>query len=131
MALPNNSDTGLEVYLWQPRRGAIIVKVAGQLDLESSPMLRAELVELIDAGCEEVVIDVADLGFVDSSGLSVLLMAHRALKANGGGLEIRNPPPRMRKLLDISGIDRFIPTTVYGETAGTHPTVPTDPRGAA
>ena len=86
-----------------------VVRVVGELDLETAPRLREELVGLVNRGVTELVLDLADLDFIDSSGLSVLIMALKRLRERGGELRLRSVPARARRVLEASGLDRAIP----------------------
>lgn len=79
--------------------------VRGDIDLATA----GELWATIDAGLapDHVVIDLAETSFIDSSGLTVLVKAHRRLEEVGGVLVLRSPNPAARKLFDITGFDRL------------------------
>jgi anti-sigma B factor antagonist len=80
----------------------------GELDQASAPELREPLVEAIDSGATRVLIDLSDCGFIDSTGLSVLVRAQQQLLAEGNGrrLVICCPDEDVRRLLEITGLDR-------------------------
>jgi anti-sigma B factor antagonist len=92
--------------------GRVVVAVDGELDLNTSVDLRGRLIELIeDEGERDVVIDLRDLAFVDSTGIGVLLGAHRRLRRNGGELTLSSPSPAMREVLAISGLGEVFTIT--------------------
>ncbi|CAN5634161.1 STAS domain-containing protein [soil metagenome] len=82
------------------------VRVLGDLDAASSPALHSCLVGLLDSGTDELIIDLDAVPFCDSTGLGVLVGAHRRLAVGGGHLEVSGPRPPVRHLLEISGLDR-------------------------
>lgn len=84
--------------------GSAVLRVAGELDLSTAPMLRDELERLVSAGRTQIVIDVTDLEFIDSSGISVLVRTYR----RGGRLSLQNPRTSVRRPLEISGVHRYI-----------------------
>jgi anti-sigma B factor antagonist len=86
-----------------------VVQVTGELDLQTAPRLRDELVALVNGGITELVLDFAELDFIDSSGLSVLIMALKRLRERGGELRLRSVPSRACRVLEASGLDRVIP----------------------
>ena len=76
-------------------------KLAGEIDAHTAPDLATALVQLPDG---DVVVDVADVSFMDSSGLRVLIdVAARAREA-GGELIIAHPTPGITRLVEISGL---------------------------
>jgi anti-sigma B factor antagonist len=62
--------------------GALIV-ASGELDVQSVPELRERLTEAIESGNTRVVVDIADVSFIDSLSLSALVGARRKLGENG------------------------------------------------
>ncbi len=87
--------------------GRVLVCLGGELDVYSSPHLRSTLLALIDGqGNLALVIDLADLQFIDSTGLSVLLTALRRSRAHGGDVVLRHPAPAILRLLKVTGMDR-------------------------
>jgi anti-anti-sigma factor len=82
--------------------------LSGELDHATAPELREPLQSTIAGGTTAVLVDLSDCGFIDSTGLSVLVHAHSQLVdgATGGRLEICCPDAQVRRLLEITGIDR-------------------------
>jgi anti-sigma B factor antagonist len=80
----------------------------GELDHATAPELRAPLEQAIDQGARSVLIDLTDCNFIDSTGLSVLVHARsRVLDEGAGGrFEICCADAQIRRLLEITGIDR-------------------------
>ncbi len=86
--------------------GATVVSLAGELDLESSPRLDEVVGRLISRGHARLVLDLADLGFIDSIGLSALLTAQRRARAANGWMVVRSASPRLRTILEATRLDR-------------------------
>jgi anti-sigma B factor antagonist len=82
--------------------GATVVALSGELDVASSQGLSDDLAELIEGGTTDLVIDLAKLAFIDSTGLSAILRANRRLER--GHLVLREPSPMVRQVLEISGL---------------------------
>ena len=82
-----------------------LIYLSGELDMASAPRLRTALERLLDAGAERVVLDVADLSFCDSAGLSVFVWAHQNFPSDEG-LILQNPTERMRLLLRATQLER-------------------------
>lgn len=83
---------------------ATIVRVDGELDLDSAPMLRAVLDDAVDRGDTRIVVDAAALRFCDSVGLSVLLTTHFTGAARGGFLRLAAPSDQLLQLLSVVGL---------------------------
>jgi len=78
--------------------------LTGELDPHTAPMLTDELETLTGEGVTTVVLVLSGLGFIDSSGLRVVIAADRDLTANGGRLVLRSPSETVRRLLEITGL---------------------------
>jgi anti-sigma B factor antagonist len=81
-----------------------VVSLEGELDLAAAPQLRECLVGLAERGATDIVLDVAQLEFIDSTGLSVLVMALNRTRAAGGSTVLRQPSPSILRLLEITGL---------------------------
>lgn len=83
---------------------AAVVQVRGELDLSTAPGLHEQLVSLAVEGVRDVTVDLADLQFIDSSGLQVLMAGLKRLRAQGGDLGLRSPTSSTLKLLKVTGL---------------------------
>ena len=86
------------------RDGRFEVAVSGEVDVHTAPDLRAELNRLAGEGAAHVIVDLEAVDFIDSTGLSVLLGAHRKAEEDGRRFEVRTTSERTIKLLRISGL---------------------------
>ncbi len=80
------------------------IRVLGELDMSSASLLRDELERLTSEGATLVTLDLSELAFIDSTGLSVLITALKRLRQEGGELVLRSPTPGTRKVLEITGL---------------------------
>ncbi|MBD99097.1 MAG: anti-anti-sigma factor [Verrucomicrobia bacterium] len=76
-----------------------------------SPELKAELVVLNGKKIKNFIIDLSDVGYCDSSGLSVILVANRIAKENNGCLVLCNLNATIMKLIDISQLGSVLNIT--------------------
>lgn len=84
--------------------GTVVVRVAGELDAASAPLLRRGLRDVIEEqGNLFLRLDLADMAFIDSTGLSVLLGALRRLRESGGDLTLANVGGSSLRVLEVSG----------------------------
>jgi anti-anti-sigma factor len=89
-------------------RDQITVVVAGELDMAGAPPLRQLLVDALQYTPRRVVIDLAALAFIDSTGLGTLVGAHKRAKSNGAELVLRHPTRSVMKVLEMTGLDRVM-----------------------
>ncbi|HEX9504734.1 MAG TPA: STAS domain-containing protein [Acidimicrobiia bacterium] len=93
----------MEIAL-EHQAGATIVIATGEIDMATAPELRAGLAETTG----DVIIDLAAVEFLDSSGIGVLVAAGNRLAAAGGSLALRAPRPPVRRVLEIVGLVDWI-----------------------
>ena len=84
--------------------GQYEVRLRGELDMSTAPQLREQLQRLPDDEAPRVTVDLSDLAFVDSTGLSVLITGLKHLRAHGGDMSLRAPNPGTRRVLEITGL---------------------------
>ena len=77
-----------------------------KLDSTVSPLLKGEFLLLCKPKVEHLIIDMEDVEFCDSSGLSALLIADRKMKEHGGSVTLVNVQKKVLGLLKISMLDR-------------------------
>lgn len=97
------------------------MSVTGEIDLYTAPRLHSRLVAVL-AGDEPVylVIDMSGVDFCDSTGMNVLLAAHRRVRELDGRLELAAPRPAVTKILQVTGLETvFTVTEDAGGTPGT------------
>ena len=96
--------------------GAIVVRAAGELDLYNADELREVLGEVAARKPERLVLDLAGVSFIDSTGLGVLIEARTKL-TNRRALLLAAPQLETRRALEVSGLDRHLPVYATVEEA--------------
>lgn len=84
------------------------VWLKGELDLAGAPKVHRCIEELVESDVASVVVDLADLEFIDSTGIGVLVSGFKLLTERGGSFCLRSPTPRTTHVLGIVGIDKII-----------------------
>jgi anti-anti-sigma factor len=93
--------------------GHLVVSAYGALDLTSSGELEKTLTRLIDAG-NQVVVDVAAVPFVDSTGIAALASAAKRARVEGSSFCVTNPQPQAMRMFELTGV-----TDLLGLSPGT------------
>ncbi len=106
------------------------VSVSGELDMFTSSSLRRELADLIADGARDITVDLANVEFVDSTALGVLVGAFKRLRALDGDLTLANPSQGTKNVLDITGINRILDVVSDRDDVGVDRRSP-DARSAA
>ena len=83
-----------------------IITLGGDVDLHTAPQLRERLSRAIDDGVELLVVDLANVTFIDSMTLGVLLGASKRMRPRGGQLRLVVSEPSVRKIFEITLLDR-------------------------
>ncbi len=93
----------------QTHDGVRIVAIDGELDIASSPRVR----DLLSAAATDVerplVVDLTSCGFIDSTGLATLLHGTKPARDGEAHVALVSPGGEVRKLLELTAIDRTIP----------------------
>jgi anti-sigma B factor antagonist len=87
----------------------VVLVLHGEADLHSAPELRERLRATIDNGAENVILDFSDSAFVDSTSLGVLLGGMKRLRERNGQIRLVVPRPDVRRIFEITLLDRIFP----------------------
>lgn len=87
--------------------GTFVVAAGGEVDLHRAPELERALAGPLAEGATQLVVDLSEATFVDSTALHVFLRAARQLEREAGELIVVVPDPNVRKVFEITGVGRF------------------------
>jgi anti-sigma B factor antagonist len=90
------------------RAGRRLLAVHGELDLFTTPELRTKINDLIDEGTRELIVDLSETAFVDSTGLGVLLASMKRLRSCDGELVIIDSSSNVIKTFRVAGVDQIL-----------------------
>jgi anti-sigma B factor antagonist len=85
-----------------------LVKAIGRIDSNTAPNLEQAFNEIIENGKSGIVFDMAEVDFISSRGLWVLLETQKACKKEKGQLVLVNVSEDMQQSLDLAGVKHFI-----------------------
>ena len=86
-----------------------LVAITGELDFGEAPELARTLEQLREDGARWFVLDLAELTFIDSSGINSLVVAARATSASGGSLIVTGARQHVQRVFDIVKLSEFVP----------------------
>jgi anti-sigma B factor antagonist len=89
--------------------GRVVVVAIGEVDVYTAPQLDAELSRLTADGRTDLVVDLARVDFLDSTGLSVRVKALKRVREADGRLDLVVTSDRVAKVFRITGLDQLIP----------------------
>jgi anti-sigma B factor antagonist len=83
-----------------------VVAFAGSLNADTTASVRQEVKELIQSGRTKLVMDLSGVRFIDSSGLSVFVVALKAARAAGGDVVLLKLTPEVRSIVELTRLHR-------------------------
>jgi anti-sigma B factor antagonist len=85
-----------------------LVMIAGELDTSNVSQLYQHLAELAREGICHVALNLAELEFIDSTGISAFVAAHKRTIERGGELILFSPRPPVRRTFEVAGVEAFL-----------------------
>jgi anti-sigma B factor antagonist len=89
----------------------VVVLVQGEVDLVESGELRAVLADACAGPHHTIIVDIARVGFMGSSGMGVLAQQFHELERTGRSLQVRGCPDRLRRAFEVTGLDQVLDIT--------------------
>jgi anti-sigma B factor antagonist len=86
-----------------------VIALSGEVDLYTAPEFKQQLLETIGQGTKEVVVDLSDTTFIDSTTLGVLVGGVKRLRPDGGRLSLVCNDRNITKIFEITGLDKVFP----------------------
>lgn len=88
--------------------GVVVLNVAERLDVTTAPALRVLVEELFERAGRDAVIDLAQVTYISSVGLSVLLRGAQLAQVQGGRLVLAGPSGMTREVIEMAGLNRVL-----------------------
>ncbi len=89
---------------------AALARVAGEVDLHTAGQLERQLADLVEDGATDIVVDLAELTFMDTTGLGALVRTAGRLRERHGRIVLRFPPRTVQTMLEITRAQALLPT---------------------
>jgi anti-sigma B factor antagonist len=86
-----------------------VIELGGEVDLYTAPEFKEKMVELIESGKKQLVVDLSQATFIDSTTLGVLVGGVKRLRPAGGSLALVCTDQNITKIFEITGLDRVFP----------------------
>ena len=84
-----------------------VVHVAGEIDVSSADRVREQVSVLVSQGRTDLVVDLSDVGFMDSTGLGLLVGVLKRVRTAGGRLVLVVAPDKLRKVFELTGLTQL------------------------
>ncbi|WP_438862070.1 STAS domain-containing protein [Paractinoplanes aksuensis] len=115
--ISTESDTPMQVSVAHHPPNTAVLVLRGSLDIDTAPVLKANLARLVDRPAPRVVVDVSGLDFCDSMGVGVLVTAHGRAQEKDGWVRLAAPSGFLRRLFDTLGLTDYLALFPDVETA--------------
>jgi anti-anti-sigma factor len=111
-----SGEPGRLVLSYRLDQGIAVAKAVGEVDIATSGLLREGLLRVVtDEEGRGLVVNLAGVTFMDSTGIGVLVGIWRVIRARSGGLAVAEPSSQVRRTLDTAGLGKILP--VYDSEA--------------
>jgi anti-sigma B factor antagonist len=95
--------------------GFTVIEVGGEIDVYTAPKLRERLVSLVESGSYELIVDMENVEFLDSTGLGVLVGGLKRVRAHEGWIDLVCTQSRILRIFRITGLNRVF--SIYDTVA--------------
>lgn len=114
-----------EFSVWTagPSGDCAVLRVAGEVDVYTAPVLRERILDLAAKGAVHVIADMSRVDFLDSTGLGVLVGGLKRLREHDGSLTLVISATRILRLFEMTGLTRVFraqPSVLAAITADLH-----------
>lgn len=87
--------------------GIFVFRISGEININTSPDVKRSFDRVVKEKHDRVIIDLAQVEYVDSSGLATLVEAYKNLKSYGGKLKLAAISSKVRGLFEITKLDKL------------------------
>ncbi|MGD1076014.1 MAG: STAS domain-containing protein [Thermodesulfovibrionales bacterium] len=94
------------------REGGKIIVLSGDIDMYTSPEVRKQLLRLIGQRAPVIMVDLADVTYIDSSGIATFVEGLKGMMSYSGRLKFFGIPPRIKEIFNFSKLDKVF--DMYG-----------------
>ena len=84
----------------------VVLEIGGEIDVYTAPRLRERLIEMVNSGEKNVIVDLGRVEFLDSTGLGVLVGRLKLARTRGGSMRLVGTDDRVLKVFSITGLDK-------------------------
>jgi anti-anti-sigma factor len=101
------ADQGLSVGS-DERDGVYRITLRGELDVSTAPQFNTALADARIRNCHTLVVDLSELTFMDSTGLSAVLVGEMHARTRGQRFAVVRGPRHVQELFRLTGVDHFL-----------------------
>lgn len=91
-----------------------VIELEGEVDVYTAPQLKQQMISLLESGAKQMVVDLTKVEYFDSTALGVLIGGLKRIRERDGNLSLICPNPRIRRVFEITGLDKIF--DIYNST---------------
>ncbi|MEI6862914.1 MAG: STAS domain-containing protein [Candidatus Omnitrophota bacterium] len=103
-----------------PKQGLTVCHIDGEIDINSSPMIKKSFDKLISQKTPKIVINLSKVTYVDSSGLATLVELLKNMRSYNGRMRLACMSPKIKSLFEITKLEKLFEILADEETAITN-----------
>ena len=103
-----------------PKKDLTVCHIDGEIDINSSPMVKKSFDKLISQKTPKIVINLSKVTYVDSSGLATLVEILKNMRSYGGKMRLACMSPKIKSLFEITKLEKLFEIVADEETAITN-----------
>lgn len=84
-----------------------LIELEGEVDVYTAPQLKQQMINLLESGAKEMVVDLTKVDYLDSTALGVLIGGLKRMREMDGNMVLVCPNPRIRRVFEITGLDKI------------------------
>ena len=100
-----------------------LIDLEGEVDVYTAPQLKQQIIALLDGGVKHLVVNLSAVDYLDSTALGVLIGGLKRLRERNGTLDLICPNQRIKRIFEITGLDRIFEIFATEEAALAKPQV--------
>lgn len=86
-----------------------VIVLEGTVDVDTAPQLKQQMITLLESDQSEIILDVSKVEYLDSTALGVIIGGCKRCREKNGDLAVVCPDPRIRRVFEITGLDKIFP----------------------
>lgn len=84
-----------------------VIELEGEVDVYTAPQLKQQMINLLDSGTKEMVVNLSKVSYLDSTALGVLIGGLKRMRERDGNMVLVCPSARVRRVFEITGLDKI------------------------
>ncbi len=88
-------------------QGVPVIELEGEVDVYTAPQLKQQVIGVLESGSKGLVVDLTKVDYLDSTALGVLIGGLKRIREVDGNLMLICPSPRIRRVFEITGLDKI------------------------